>query len=559
MLLLLLILFFTTVTLINSVSNRENIELYAQGYNYIANFTVSNNGNITLIIDTGNPNLTVLKTESNGVKIPKKDAIISALTNQVINGTCTALMEDYNTFILFGYYSGYVFRSEYECPLYNSDITIVGKTSSSSSSAIASNVNYTISSYITIDGNDVLHDWYGAKGDIGLAYSGNQPEELTAFQTVLMDVTGNSSSIFGLDLNSQTLSYVSASVLSTTSGSSMQLGYIKDEYYTDSIVWQKQPTQYPDYHNILIQNLQVCEHSIFNGYGSNWQTIIDTGSVCLTLPSQIYDSLIGWVDLSGKIDSVDELPSISFDVTDNNNVTSTVYIPLSVLLIDDDAIANGEVTPTVHIKNLSAQRLCIIKGASVAGSSSYASIVFGTMMLHALYFAGDYNKYSTAIHTKLSSSDIVEASSIVGKRCQAPVTCIGQQIYDSGTNTCLKPACVNYFFVKLEPSSQLCYYDPVPMTIGVIIIILIVLSETLCYFVFQYSSLELFGVTASYNMSSSTDDITNIRNDNNDRGGNRSLKIDVVSMVIGRFLTKLVDYGVHFLNWIPPVTHDHEA
>ncbi len=497
-------------------------------YSYVGHFNIENNHNLRLLIDTGNSFLTVLKN--------KNDFYTNKL-QLLRNDSCTYLSED-GTFVgftidQFDYYN--------ECLLYNGKLSIEGNSNYNTiSNTVMSNINFTYSDNLTIE-NPYLHDWeHRIDGDIGLGYSMSSTQA-TQFQSLLLNISNNNSLTFGLDL--QPFNNINNNI------STMQLGYVKNQYIS-SISWELQPSQNPTYHQFFLYDLNFCGHNIIHNVATNWQVLVDTGSDCITLPGDIYDNVLSWLD-SNNANSNDAnliLPAFHFTIKNKIGKEQTIYIPLESLLIDKDDIMY-EVAPTVNYKN-KEQKLCLLQGGAIS-DSDHPQIVFGTLALHSFYLAGDYSSYSVGLANKLSEIELdkyTSASSSYQQLCQAPMACKGDEVYREYSNSCELPACTEYYFVLFDEVTHTCVYNQVAVAFGVIIIIAIVAIEIVSFVVLQYSSEYI-----SYNAPSHIND-TNVNEQQN------SFKMDILSSYIGKFCVNFIDWIVlYILKWAPNLANnDHQ-
>jgi hypothetical protein len=318
----------------------------------------------------------------------------------------------------------------------------------------------------------------------------------------------------------------------------MQLGGI-DSQYTDSIVWMQQATQSPSYHNFFLNDLTFCGTQILGNYSTNWNVLVDTGSVCLTLPGDIYDTFANWFTGNETvIEDVNALPAFSFTVGQGSDA-ATIYVPLADLLIEMDAIMNETGAPYVFVRDaegdVQSMRLCVLRGQDItyssAGETSYYSdapdIVLGALALQSMYFAADYTQYTVGLANKLSDSYIDGFSAGKWQGCAAVRNCTGDQSYVRSTNTCKNPQCSRYFFTVLNTDTMKCEPNRSNMIGGLIFIILIALAETVSYFVSQYSAHAVLSA-------------------------GRTATIDPVTKFVGAKLSVLVDLVVvYLLGWAP--------
>lgn len=400
------------------------------------------------------------------------------------NFSCLMLSEDF-TYIFFE--NSASFLSASDCDSTSSKVYLAN------AQAV---VNYTIVNTLSIQNNQ-LHPWEYANGDIGLGYCPNCLVP-TSFQTLLMNSSYVNSSyqysysqpsllsnnsiltsnlIFGLDFNP------------SDSNSSMQLGYIKDEY-KNNITWIPQAVEYPVYHQLWLYNIEFCNSSLMSNYSNNWQAIVDTGSVCLSLPGEAYDTLMSWfTNTSLPSYSEQDLPSISFSLSSNEY--NSFVIPFSTLLINPNDIGNSTLeqgAPEVVINNV-LKKICILKSNYIVNANGYQSpiITLGTLALHSMYFAADFATNSVALVSKYpfqSSFNLLNQVSM----CKPKASCFGEQTFNPQTNSCTPPSCSSYFFTALDESSQTCVYTSTPFGFGVFFVVIITVMEFLSYFTLQYSA-----------------------------------------------------------------------
>lgn len=369
--------------------------------------------------------------------------------------------------------------------------------------------------------------------------------QLTSFQKIVQNATSeqslvllNETLMFGLDFRTEAISAVNKYISPTSvvdSGSSMQLGGI-DAAYEGSIVWMRQTTTQPTYHEFMVENLDFCGASVLGNYSTTWQAMVDTGAVCLTLPGEIYDSFSAWFDNTTVIEDVSRMPAFSFQIRNGNGTAATAYIPLGDLLLNVSAIASENGAPYVSLRDpqnsgvVLARRLCVLRGQEI-GNKAYRSpppqIVLGSLALQSLYFAADFAQYTVGIANKLSAAYIESFNATNRIGCAAPVQCFGKQYFVYAENRCHDPDCRRYFFTELDKATMTCKYNRSNLIGGLIFIVLIILAEVVAYFVTQYSA---------YTALESS----------------RLAPIDPLTKYMGLGLTCVVDWAIiHILKWVP--------
>ena len=135
----------------------------------------------------------------------------------------------------------------------------------------------------------------------------------------------------------------------------------------------------------------------------------------------------------GTENAMETLPSFRFRLSQNGE---DLFIPLEVLASQEISLKDG----TVRVS------LCVDNMKEIYNSNTYT--VFGSRVLEALYMVVDMRIRRVAFRQK----EIRTAP----ERCPAMASCIGDQIYDGATNTCLDPPCSEYFVLTLDESSMTC-------------------------------------------------------------------------------------------------------
>lgn len=494
-----------------STSSQYTANLSNVGYNYVLTLKVgSHKKATTFIVDTGNGDFTVLKSGINSSNV----AIVANKTE------CTFLNED-NTSVMY-----YTTGGENAFTSCSSGETIASIGFASIST------NITIAKTLKID-NPNLHPWEEANGDIGIGYCYDPyygPCYLSSFQALLMNISGYDKSYIKMVYNGvspfpSTLKFgLNFKPKATNVNSTMQLGFV-DAKYENSLVWQKQAAQYPEYHTIFISDLTICGQNILSSMANTWGVLIDTGSVCLNLPEEIYNIFIAWIDLS-PINDASTLPTFTFSIANQD-----FYIPLSSLLVEESMITVESGAPLIIINGIK-MRICVLQGDPISSSESntysVGNIVFGTLVLQNIYFAADYGSKSVGFASKISGSQIAQFSTA---SCKAPINCVGSTTYNNYTNSC-SISCNSFIFTAYNEKTKSCSYSSNVVGIGLFILFLVVWMEITSYFVMQYSAVQLLEDNGNIRRST-TFGIT---------------KIDQVTIYVGGKLTYFVDTVSDYFN-----------
>lgn len=459
-------------------------------------------------MDTGNPGITFMANPETG------------LTFSPSNAQCLFLSED-DSFVYFvsnSFVSNNV-STIHSCGNLRSPVGIGNLTLSSA---------YVVAEKFSA-ANMNLHNWSTSNGDLGLGYS--TTGAYTLFQKLLdqfpqydTDVLPSSSQIFGIDANPH--------------GGSLQLSDLSSEY-RDIIEWQLQPTSSPLYHNLIISDLSICNQSLFANYSNNWQVLFDTGSVCITLPAEIFDMFEQWMNFSHPIGDLSLLPALSFYVS---NASSPYYIPLSSLVVNASTLGSDleRAPPTFQIgsQNLS---FCVLRGSNIENeydststSYSFSPIIFGTMALHSLYLAADFQSMAVGIASKVSSLSFQPLAPGQGMCSNYPV-CFGDQTLNVQERVCKDPTCSNYFFMALDSTTMTCRFTAGAKGFGALFLLIAIFCDVFTYFLLEFSASESLDRSKVSNQFAWK-------------------TISPLSAVIGGYLAVLIDWIVIYqLEWAVPV------
>lgn len=397
------------------------------------------------------------------------------------------------------------------------------------------------STHISIQ-NNKLHQWQLSNGDIGLSYcySDSCNNNLTPFQELVQDAVSNDSNlIFGLDFrsNNNDIPYIKYfDGMNNLINSSMQLGNVKKEFI-DTLNWTAQSDQSPTYHQFFIENFLFCNNYQLGNYSMNWLVMVDTGSSCLTLPQEIYNNFIDWFNNNTNYDNMYRLPAFKFNLAIDQS--STFYLPLSDLVINQTSIEEEKGAPYVTINN-TIYRLCILQGDAIKDDnndyySNPPSIIFGALTLQSIYFAGDYTSKSIGLSNKLSTDYIYQIDNINNKYgCNEINSCGDDQVYIHSSNKCKDFSCNKYFFTISNRDTNECEYNKSTMIGSLIFILLIIIMEIISYFCIQYSA----GIIISQ-----------------DRNSDKNF--DIITKYVGGFFIVFIDFIIiHILKWIPNRLND---
>jgi hypothetical protein len=373
-------------------------------------------------IDTGNWQLTALNSAFSGFSSSLSN-ISTAISFSSNSSQCLILEEDGTSVRFVRGYSNT--QADTTCSLYS--IPLSFSSGSGQTNFVA--INTTVENVI-IEANNRLHNWTTSTGDVGLAYNSVQLTKpflsssanlrgLTGFQKLLLaslplsingsyegtnQKTLNELTTFGLDFQRPTLVNESVATLDASSfrsystsninqntgitklgNSTMQIGGISTAY-ADSIVWQAQPKSSPQYHEFFVQDLSFCGRNIMHSSVTHWPAMVDTGSVCLSLPTEIYDSFLAWLNTDEDLLSTDDLPDFTFSYSDlsppsSSSGTGTTglrssefSIPLSSLVLNATVFHGESGAPSVTIAG-EKYRLCILSSGVYhkSGSATYTS------------------------------------------------------------------------------------------------------------------------------------------------------------------------------------------
>lgn len=441
---------------------------------------------------------------------------------------CVSLQEDYYDTIQFAAVRGPEANySQYLCvPQNGSEVFEIGD--------YGATVNYSTSYYLQIE-NPKLHQWENCTGDVGLAYNYDNSDTITQFQEILIDVTDDTDGnlIFGLDYNQE------------PEASTIQLGGVLEDYKT-AINWAEQGDNAPQYHELIIEDLEFCGVPLLKQFSNNWNVIVDSGSSCITLPDEIYDKFYAYMSNTTVVEDAFSLPAFQFHVSNVQGGGSgdTLFIPLFNLLLPVDAIDEElgapYVTKATASGGLEQQRLCVIKGPKIlltaaASDKPYTSppptIIFGSLTLQSMYFAANFLNQSVGLANKLSSDAVASFTSSTSG-CKAEPICEGDQHYSSHDNKCHEPNCASYFLSVLDEDSHTCKFKQSSIITGLFFVLLFATGEIVSYFVVQYSASSLLDPRRNQNHA--------------------DIGVGPVTKEIGRGMCKFVDFVlIYALGWVP--------
>ena len=498
----------TSLLFSSNVYASLSVNLYKAGYNYYTKLDIKNNTGFktyNTIIDTGNPS-----------SINPSSLYIIQHFNHSYNYSATAsgspcygLLEDtYYAINFLGMVPYNQPSSNYRCPNNKGLVSFTGTNTDTN----INNITYRIYSKFQTPTNN-LYNWSQVNGDMGLAYcnsgtgSAGNSCQMSYFQSVLNNTKTylNQIVLFGNKTYFPNYYNVSKPLVFaldfkhlTSDNSTMQLGYLQNQY-SSSISWTPPLYSSPQYHQFSIKELSLCGINILGNWSKTWPVLIDTGSTCLSLPQEMYDSVAGWIrtNLNTKdTTTTTRLPGFSFRLSDGSSKSQLLYIPLGNLILNNNTIItsiNGG--PKVNL-NGGFKQLCIIRGKPITtgrsdGTLNIPAIVFGTLTLQSLYFAADFTTGHIGLASKVSNTAINDMTSPEANNvCQNPTVCKGDQKYVSTYNRCISPSCSHYVFMTVDTSTQTCSFNNTALGFGLFFILTTILLELISFFILQYTTYE---------------------------------------------------------------------
>ncbi|CAM9721729.1 unnamed protein product, partial [Scytosiphon promiscuus] len=322
----------------------------------------------------------------------------------------------------------------------------------------------------TAGDSGTLDGWDGAAGVLGLApfpqsrCDLDDEEGNNSVRSVFSMMEG-ASSVFALDLGDET--YNSTLEVGGYSGySSESMGGIQ---------WgESQMAEFPSSWGFSAFDLSVCGRSMMSNVSSFWPAVVSTGSACLGLPEEFFDSLMAWLpvketcpaepDKEGTMcslsaeDAAQELPSLSFRLSHHG---PEIFIPLSSLLLDAEEDLDETSIEGSSNSGSTDRRLCVTRQGSIRKSgwlfdfpSTQAVVSLGTLALRSLYTVVDAEGGRVGLAQKIDDAPLREAGN--NASCQAAAVCSGMESFRESENACEVPSCSSYYLTTLDEESMTC-------------------------------------------------------------------------------------------------------
>jgi len=230
------------------------------------------------------------------------------------------------------------------------------------------------------------------------------------------------------------------------------------------------------FHSFELYKLSVCNTGLLGNISSHWPAMIDSGASCLTLPKELFESVVAWVP---ALDCVQEwiqdfdytercrpeytectslfknltmcylrpgfdpanLPVLAFRLSEDGE---QLYLPLSELVIND--------------RPSGLPRVCVNVGDSIDfylyhERTLYADpprISFGTLALRNLLTIFDMEHSMVGMRNKA----VFDTHNL--KICSEPTVCIGAQQRYAPRNVCIDPPCHQLYFHVLDEETKKC-------------------------------------------------------------------------------------------------------
>ncbi|KAF8821803.1 hypothetical protein IE077_001541 [Cardiosporidium cionae] len=233
-------------------------------------------------------------------------------------------------------------------------------------------------------------------------------------------------------------------------------------------------------------DLQLCGAKLLSDISSNWEFQIDTSSLCMVAPPFLYKRILTWLPINHSScilpvrESLAEQPvmcalyrNIStplpiFSFLLNELSRKRIEIPLSSLLY--------------YNSSTDSNYLCVAEDQKKNTSAYLTSntIKLGLSVLNLLNITVDYDSSTVGISMKSVTPDSTE-------HCSPVKECIGEQIYSEATNTCVDPACSDYFFMTVDSVTKTCVLASFVAPIAFSFVAFLVTLELISFFLYLHS------------------------------------------------------------------------
>ncbi|CAM9146862.1 unnamed protein product [Ectocarpus sp. 6 AP-2014] len=349
---------------------------------------------------------------------------------------------------------------------YLQDQAISLSTNVSASGSVFATFNTTVA-----DKSGTLDGWDGAAGVLGLARfphttcMSDGTEVNDSLRSVFSQMDG-ADSVFALDLGDE--SYNSTLEIGGYSGSSSDT--------VGDVQWgQRLTAAFPSSWGFPAFDLAVCGRSLMGNITTFWPAVVSTGSACLGLPQEFFDSLMSWLPVEGDCPDPEnggicsisaenaamELPSLSFRLSQHGQ---ELYLPLSALLLDEDGDQPSNSTSTSTSTNDGVdRRLCVTREATIRQSgwvfelpSMQPVVSLGTLPLRSLYAVVDTEIGRVGLAQKGDVGDSALGNAGNNTSCNAAAVCVGMQRFQESYNACEDPSCSYYYLTNLDDETMTC-------------------------------------------------------------------------------------------------------
>lgn len=327
--------------------------------------------------------------------------------------------------------------------------------------------------------NPELHRWELLNGTIGLSYCSDESAEVVlcdAFTRLLANSSDAANPMFGLDLNE------------ASKASEMHLGGV-GEVFSSSMVWATQTTQNPSMHSFMMRDLRLgCGDgnapNIFGPYGNTWPAVVDTGSVCLSLPGEMFDNLHSWwgedASSSPPGGHSGRLPDLSFSLADAGT-DAVLLIRMSDLIVNrSDISAEVASGGGLRLSGSDDKVVCVLRGSEIVDDEEIRRtphISLGSLALRSLYFAADFSGTLGFANKNVSNDPL--SSELPSPYCKSVQQCAGDQDYDAFSNSCNDPDCLKYFFVSLNTAAHRCEYKLENYALGIALVVIFLVFDVM--------------------------------------------------------------------------------
>jgi len=255
-----------------------------------------------------------------------------------------------------------------------------------------------------------------------------------------------------------------------------------EEYRQRTKVPQWSEAQPSTFHQLSVFDLSLCGASLLGTISGWWVAIVDTGSSCLGLPSDVFEHMFNWLPAEcnfarpgAAVSSTDEPRSLGLRTCWLPGNVSEGALPMLVFRLTQDApLLQLPLEELLLPPAASGKREYCIRSQEMPAAGHLPTevpLLFGSAVLEPFISIFEMSPWRRRVGlSPEGQGPSVDQQMTRRATCVPRAECIGQQRYIAAANMCEEPDCSARYFQRFDSQTHRCVTSRWFLTLAVLIL-----------------------------------------------------------------------------------------